>query len=71
MMKNRVFAFLAVLMIAVGVIWFFQGIGVLPGSFMTGDPLWTWVGGIVFVLGLGLFFISQRTQRGGDSNAEE
>ncbi len=51
-MKHWPVVFIAVLMVAVGGIWFFQGIGVLPGSFMTGDPLWAWIGGIVFIVGL-------------------
>jgi hypothetical protein len=28
----------------VGLVWVLQGVGVLPGSFMTGDILWTWIG---------------------------
>ncbi len=41
-----------VLMCVVGAVWFFQGIGVLEGSFMTGQWFWTVVG--VILLGLGL-----------------
>ncbi len=33
----------------VGVIWILQGIGLLPGSFMTGDIFWAWTG-LVFVI---------------------
>ena len=28
----------------VGSVWILQGVGVLPGSFMTGDMLWAWIG---------------------------
>jgi len=28
----------------VGLVWALQGAGALPGSFMTGDPLWLWLG---------------------------
>jgi hypothetical protein len=28
----------------VGLVWALQGAGVLPGSFMTGDPLWLGLG---------------------------
>ena len=28
----------------VGLVWVLQGIGALPGSFMTGDMLWAWLG---------------------------
>jgi hypothetical protein len=39
-------------MCVVGAVWFFQGIGVLKGSFMTGTWFWTVVGVILFGLGL-------------------
>ena len=48
------------LLMALGVIWFLQGINVLPGSFMTGQTKWAIYGGISFVLGLGLFAASKR-----------
>jgi hypothetical protein len=28
----------------VGVVWILQGVGALPGSFMTGDMAWAWIG---------------------------
>jgi divalent metal cation (Fe/Co/Zn/Cd) transporter len=65
-MKRWSVVFIAVLMIAVGVIWFFQGIGVLPGSFMTGDPLWAWVGGIVFIVGLIVLRFNRGAQKDED-----
>jgi hypothetical protein len=40
------------LLCVVGAVWFFQGIGVLKGSFMTGTWFWTVVGVILFGLGL-------------------
>jgi hypothetical protein len=43
---------LGVLMCVVGGVWFFQGIGVIEGSFMTGQVFWTVIG--VILLGLGL-----------------
>lgn len=39
------------LMVVFGVIWFLQGIGVLPGSFMTGQIRWAVYGGIAMILG--------------------
>jgi hypothetical protein len=35
---------LALLMAAAGLVWLLQGINVLPGSYMTGDPFWAWTG---------------------------
>lgn len=31
-------------LVIVGVVWIFQGIGDLRGSFMTGSPFWAWMG---------------------------
>jgi len=39
------------LMGLVGVVWFLQGIGVLPGSFMTGQAFWAVMGVICFIAG--------------------
>ena len=45
----------AALMVLAGVIWFLQGINVLPGSFMTGQIRWAVYGGIAFAAGIALF----------------
>ena len=42
------------LLILGGAVWFLQGINVLPGSFMTGDPQWAVNGAISIVIGIGL-----------------
>jgi hypothetical protein len=34
----------AAVLILVGAVWFFQGVGVLEGSFMTGDAVWAMIG---------------------------
>ena len=41
-----------IVMVTLGSIWFLQGIGVLPGSFMTGQTRWAVYGGIAVVVGL-------------------
>jgi hypothetical protein len=40
------FAWLAIgaVLFVVGVVWFFQGVGSLGGSFMSGNPAWAWIG---------------------------
>lgn len=48
------------LLILAGGIWFLQGINLLPGSFMTGNPQWTINGGIAVVIGAGLFWFASR-----------
>ena len=45
---------------AAGGVFFLQGIGVLPGSYMTGDPTWAWVGGVMIVGGLALAWWARR-----------
>ncbi len=52
-----------VLLVVVGVVWFLQGINVLPGSFMTGQTKWAINGGIAFVVGLGLLVTSRKLGR--------
>jgi hypothetical protein len=47
---------IGVLLVLAGGIFFLQGINVLPGSFMTGDPQWAINGGVTVLIGLGLFF---------------
>ncbi|MEK6588542.1 MAG: hypothetical protein AABY97_06845 [Chloroflexota bacterium] len=49
-----------ILLILVGVVWFLQGINVLPGSFMTGQPEWTVAGALAFLAGL---WIMRRSRR--------
>jgi hypothetical protein len=42
------------MLILAGVIWFLQGINVLPGSFMTGQIQWAIYGGVAVVAGIGI-----------------
>jgi len=46
-----------------GVIWFFQGIGVLPGSFMTGQIRWAVNGGIAAAAGVIVLVFNRRRSR--------
>ena len=48
------------LLLLAGVIWFLQGINVLPGSFMTGQIQWAIYGGIAVAAGIGLFLGANR-----------
>ena len=47
---------IGVLLILAGGIFFLQGINILPGSFMTGDPQWAINGAVMIMIGLGLIF---------------
>jgi hypothetical protein len=48
------------LLVLGGVVWILQGVNVLPGSFMTGDPRWAWRGAGMLVVGIALIVISRR-----------
>ena len=44
----------AVLVLLVGAVFAGQGLGYIPGSFMTGDIHWFWIGSAMVVAGLAL-----------------
>ncbi|WP_424952561.1 hypothetical protein [Deinococcus sp.] len=43
---------LGILLVLFGLVWFLQGISVLPGTFMRGSTLWTVIGAVVSIAGL-------------------
>ena len=51
---------LGVLLIAMGGLWFLQGIGVVAGSVMTGVTLWAIIGPVVAVAGVLLVVLARR-----------
>jgi hypothetical protein len=58
-MKSFLYILGALLVLAGGT-FFLQGINVLPGSFMTGDPQWAINGGIMFLVGAALLLWASR-----------
>jgi hypothetical protein len=51
---------IAILCDLTGIVWILQGIGVLPGSFMTGEIVWAAIGAVLlFVSGL-LLWVAYR-----------
>jgi hypothetical protein len=50
----------ALLLFMPGLTFFLQGINILPGSFMTGNPQWAINGGIMMAIALGLFVFAIR-----------
>ncbi len=54
---------LAVVLIALGVIWILQGINVLPGSFMTGQIQWAYRGGVAAGVGVLLLVLTWRGRK--------
>ena len=55
-----VLSIIGVLIGLAGLVWFFQGIGVLPGSIMTGQTQWAIYGGIAVVVGVALVVFANR-----------
>jgi hypothetical protein len=43
---------IGVLLIVVGAVWTIQGYGTLKGSFMTGSPIWMWIGIACIIAGV-------------------
>jgi len=54
MKTNRAVLLLAggILLIAVGLVWTLQGVGILAGSVMSGSTMWAIIGPIVGVVGI-------------------
>lgn len=51
---------IGVLLILPGIVWFLQGVNILPGSFMTGQTQWAINGGILIIIGAGLLWFANR-----------
>jgi len=51
---------LSILLLLAGGTFFLQGINVLPGSYMTGDPQWAINGGFMIVIAIGLMLWANR-----------
>jgi len=60
----RIFlSILGAFLILAGSVWFLQGIGVLPGSLMSGQVQWAVYGGIAAALGICLIWWVNRRKR--------
>jgi hypothetical protein len=55
---RRSIRIVAVLGLLAGVVFFFQGIGVIPGSFMTGRSEWAVIGAALVAGAVALFWLS-------------
>jgi hypothetical protein len=43
-----------------GSIWMLQGMNILPGSFMTGQPFWAGAGAVAVIVGMALVVLAMR-----------
>jgi hypothetical protein len=50
-------AVVGVLLLLAGAVFAGQGLGYIPGSYMTGDIKWFWIGSGMIVVGLVLGFV--------------
>jgi len=57
-----------VLVLLVGGVFGGQGLGFIPGSFMTGDMKWFWIGSAMVVVGLALVVGGVLSGRRGQSS---
>ena len=55
---------IAAIVALLGAIWFGQGIGLLPGGFMAGSPVWAVIGAALVALGVLLLVAERRRARG-------
>ena len=60
-MRTR--AVIAVVLLVVGAVWIGQGVGLIHGSFMTGESAWAVIGAIAVMFALALLRGVQRERR--------
>jgi hypothetical protein len=57
---NKMRILVAIVLMLIGAVWIFQGIGWLGGSFMTGSMTWFYIGLVAAAAGLGLLLLPRR-----------
>jgi len=55
-----VYSVLGAFLVLSGGVFFFQGINIIPGSFMTGQTRWAVYGALFVVAGLALLIVANR-----------
>ena len=61
-MRKVILNIFGILIALIGLVWFLQGINVLPGSFMTGQSQWAVNGAIALVVGIALLWFANRAK---------
>ena len=51
------------ILVLLGGVWFFQGIGVIGGSFMSNNSTWVLIGAVVAIAGVALIAWPRRVSR--------
>jgi hypothetical protein len=62
-MLRKASLIVGVLMILLGGLWILQGVGIVGGSFMSGQPFWSTTGTVVLVVGVVLCALGLRGGR--------
>ena len=62
-MKKLALLLLGVLILVVGLVWTFQGLGYLEGSAMSGEETWAVIGPAVAGAGVALIIVVTRPRR--------
>ncbi len=50
-MRARAQGVVGIVLLLMGLVWIFQGLNVLPGSFMSGQPAYAFLGSILVLVG--------------------
>jgi drug/metabolite transporter (DMT)-like permease len=64
MMMKWLLNIIGAILILVGIVWFLQGINILLGSFMSGDPLYSLLGILLVVVGMIILAFTNRRMGG-------
>ncbi len=51
---------LGVILALVGIVWILQGVNVLPGSIMSGNMMWAYIGIVLDAAAVVLFYFANR-----------
>lgn len=54
---------LGVIALVIGGVWIGQGLNLIPGSFMTGNRMWFYIGVVVAILGIVLLAVGITRRR--------
>ena len=60
MARRTVLVVVGLVALVVGGVWVGQGLNLIPGSFMTGNRMWFWIGLALVLVGLGALLAGLR-----------
>jgi hypothetical protein len=58
--RRTLLTVLSLILDLIGIVFIFQGVGILPGSFMTGEIVWAAVGAVLLFVSALLFWFAYR-----------